>query len=34
MIHIHWHRRAGVYGLFCLPFWKCRCGSRKYGSWY
>lgn len=30
--HIHWHRRAGYYGLFFLPFWECRCGSRKFGE--
>jgi hypothetical protein len=32
--HIHWHRRAGVYGLFLLPFWECRCGSRKIATSY
>jgi hypothetical protein len=32
--HIHWHRLAGVYGLFLQPFYECRCGSRKFGVWY
>ena len=31
-MHLHWHKRAGFYGLFCLPFWECRCGSRKYAT--
>lgn len=30
--HVHWHKLAGHYGLFYLPFWECRCGSRKYGG--
>lgn len=30
--HIHRHRKAGYYGLMALPFYECRCGSRRWGT--
>lgn len=33
--HVHWHKYAGMHRGIFLPFWECRCGSRRFATgWF